>query len=241
VKPFLIPRNWNRYQGVDHGRRNPTAAQWWATDTERNLICYRDYEVAGPTPAEHAREWLQIERKAGEKILSRIADPSMFSKNQSRPGGSWHSVAEEYDENGIDLDVGDNALQASMDRCGMLLWADPQHAFPEWHPRAGQMGSPRAFFLESCERSVEEISSWKFKDFRGAGLGLREEPVDVDDHLCDCFRYVATSFPEASRVAKPKKVFTAADWRIARQKRLLREAIEEAQARNQPRWDEDYI
>jgi len=27
VKSFPIPRAWYRYQGVDHGRRNPTAAQ----------------------------------------------------------------------------------------------------------------------------------------------------------------------------------------------------------------------
>jgi hypothetical protein len=241
VKPFPIPRNWNRYQGVDHGRRNPTAAQWWATDTEGNLICYRDYEVAGPTPAEHAREWLRIEKATGEKIQSRPADPSMFAKNQAGAGGSWHSVAEEYEEAGIDLEPGDNAMQASLDRCGSLLWADPRHAFPEWHPKAGQMGSPRAFFFETCERSIEEVSAWRFKDFRGAGLGLREEPVDVDDHLCDCFRYVATSFPEPSKVIKPKPVLSTDDWRNRRHWRLIRQSIRAAIERQKGYTEEDYV
>ena len=66
----------------------------------------------------------------------------MFAKNQAGVGGSWHSVAEEYDESGIELDPGDNAMQASLDRCGTLLWADPQHPFPAWHPQAGQGGAP---------------------------------------------------------------------------------------------------
>lgn len=241
VKSFPIPRSWNRYQGVDHGRRNPTAAQWWATDTEGNLICYRDYEIAGPTPTEHARAWLQIEAATGERIQSRKADPSMFAKNQAGVGGSWHSVAEEYAENGMDLEPGDNAMQASLDRCGTLLWPDPQHPFPAWHPRTGQPGSPRAFFFETCERSIEEVSAWKFKDFRGEGLGLREEPVDVDDHLCDCFRYVATGFPEASVEVKPKKEPTQADWQIARKKRIGRELRRAAVARDMGYEEEGYV
>ncbi len=241
VKPFPIPHSWYRYQGVDHGRRNPTAAQWWTTDTEGNLICYRDYEVAGPTPTEHARAWIQIESAKGEKIQSRHADPSMFAKNQSGMGGSWHSVAEEYAQQGIDLEPGDNAMQASLDRCGTLLWPDPQHPFPEWHPNAGQMGSPRAFFFETCEQSIEEISSWRFKDFRGEGLGLREEPVDVADHLCDCFRYMATSFPQASRAKKlPKPIPTVAEWRAARMKRLFKEAVRAATTRYEDD-SEDYV
>src|SRR5439155_509628 len=125
-----------------------------------------------------------------------------------------------------------------------LLWADPQHPFPEWHPRAGQMGSPRAFFFETCERSIEEISAWRFKDFRGAGLGLREEPVDVDDHLCDCFRYVATGYPEASRPEKkPKPSPSVEEWRAARVKRLYKEAVRAAMARQREVWDdsEDYV
>ena len=165
----------------------------------------------------------------------------MFAKNQAGVGGSWHSVAEEYSENGIDLETGDNAMQASLDRCGTLLWADPQHPFPAWHPKAGQTGSPSAFFFETCERSIEEVSAWRFKDFRGGGLGLREEPVDVDDHLCDCFRYVATSFPQASRVVKPKPVPSVSEWRIARLKRMYRGAVRAARARYQDDSEEDYV
>jgi hypothetical protein len=103
------------------------------------------------------------------------------------------------------------------------------------------MGSPRAFFFETCERSVEEVSAWRFKDFRGQGLGLREEPVDVDDHLCDCFRYVATCYPEASPVPKKlKPPPTVAEWRAARVKRLYREAVRRAQSRYQDD-SEDYV
>ncbi len=95
-------------------------------------------------------------------------------------------------------------------------------------------------FFDTCERTIEEISAWKFKDFRGQGMGLREEPVDVDDHLCDCFRYVATAFPEASAREKPKKPPSISDWKIARQKRIGRE-LRRAATAPEENFDEDYL
>ena len=60
----------------------------------------------------------------------------------------------------------------------------------------------------------------------------------MDDHLCDCFRYVATSFPEASVVEKPKKMASITDWKIARQKRIGRQLRRAAMAPEEDFGDE---
>lgn len=233
VKAFKVPETWRRVTGHDHGRRNPTACLWVAVDPDGNLICYRDYERAGPTPAEHCRAILKVERRYGDKIDYRVADPSMFSK--SRPdldaGGKWHSVAEDYESYGITLQPGDNAMEATLTRVSTLLWEDPDHKYPYWHPQAGKYGSPHLFFFDLCERTIEEVSSWKFKEYAIASLGLREEPVDHDDHLCDTLRYVATSFPEPTEGEKKVIERTASDLQIIRKKRMgaaLRKAAADA-------------
>lgn len=224
VRPFPIPPEWRRVMSLDHGQRNPTAVQWWAVDTEGNFICYRDYEVAGPTIPEHAAAFSKLERRSGKETIEyRVADPSIFNKTISGRDGKWHSVADEYADLGFHFQPGDNAVAASLARCNVLLWADPAHRFPHWHPKAGQKGSPRAFFFDVCERAAEAISSWKFKDFKGSGLGLREDPVDVDDHHPDAFRYMATSFPEPTIETQVIDEPTAAVVQIAHKKAIGRE------------------
>lgn len=237
VMPFRVPPEWRRVMGMDHGHRNPTAALWVAVDYDGNLIAYREYEVAGPTILEHARQIMIRDRK--ELIEYRVADPSMFNKissgslKKAKATDKWYSPAEEYDEYGLELQRGDNNVQASLDRVGTLLWADPAHQFPDWHPRAGRGGSPRLFIMENCERTIDEVSAWKFKEFKGEGLGLREEPVDFDDHLPDCLRYIALSFPEPSIEAKPFRQASVQEWRIRRQK-IAGTAIRRAAAENDP-------
>jgi phage terminase large subunit len=218
IEPFPVPANWRRVMGLDHGQRNPTAMQWYAVDMDGNLICYRDYEKAGPTIPEHAATIKRLERRAGfvEEVEYRVADPSIFNKNQAS-SGKWHSIAEEYDQCGIVFQPGDNAMMATLGRCNLLLWPDPSHRFPKWHPKAGQLGSPRVFFFTTCGRAVESISSWKWKEHRGVDMGEREEPSGVDDHHADVFRYVATSFPEPTveSLVLPKE-WTPAERQIAR-------------------------
>lgn len=237
IRDFPIPRVWRRVMGMDHGRRNPTAFQWWAVDGDGNLICYREYELAGPTVQQHAAAMLRADR--AEKIEARVADPSIFAKNQSR-ADKWHSIAEEYAMYGVELVPGDNAMDASLERVGTLLWADPMHKFPTWHPDAGKPGSPRMFFFQSCERSIDCVSSWRFKEFRQEDKGLREEPVDVEDHLCDTARYVATYFPEPTVEARPEpKDPTAGEVQVRRLKRIGRAIRARVREESQPD-NEDY-
>src|SRR2546422_460497 len=82
-------------------------------------------------------------------------------------------------------------------------------------PCSGQSGSPRLFFFNTLERTAECCSSWRFPDVRETGvLAPSEKPIERNDHLPDCLRYIATSFPEPSIAEKVRREPTAADWQI---------------------------
>jgi len=194
---------------------------------------------------EHCKRFLRLE-KDDPPLTRRLADPSMFNRTMTDPNSSeWHSVAEEYNACGLELDRADNAMQASLVRIDMLLWPDPDHAYPAWHPRAGRKGSPRLFFFDTCERTIERVSSWKFKEYASDSLGLREEPEEFEDHLPDCLRYVATSFPEVSMPVKPKQIEpTRGEWQRAHLRDLVRHYQRAAAAENQfvgPMKEPDYV
>lgn len=238
IQPFPIPRNWRRLTGHDHGQRNPTACLWSAVDTDGNLIVYRDYQEAGLVPAQHCRNIL-LKDKA-ETIESRVADPSMFNKTIPTPNSDkWHSVAEEYAMWGVELERADNAMEASLARVSTLLWPDPGHPFPAWHPKAGQPGSPRLFFFVTCEGTIEDVSAWRFKEYAVESLGLREEPVDVNDHRPDCLRYICVSLPEPSVGDKVPVVVTPSQHRALRVARLSR--MVRRQAKQQADLEADFI
>jgi hypothetical protein len=243
VRPFPIPKDWRRITGHDHGRRNPTACLWVATDYDGNLVAYREYENSGPTVKEHCMSILGAEARTQDRIERRLADPSMFAKTMTNyatgNGSEWWSVAEEYELCGISLDKGDNALTPSLERVNALLWPDPAHVFPDWHPRRGTTGSPRLFFFDTLERTAACCSAWRFPDVRETGvLAPSEKPIERDDHLPDCLRYIATSFPEPSMAEKPRKEPTIAEWQIARRKQHYRAAV---QAALPPSPKDDYV
>lgn len=238
VLPDLpVPKEWLRYTGHDHGRRNPTACLWVAVDYDGFILVYREYEVSGPTPPEHAAAILAREQRQGDKIAERYADPSMFSKTIPGSAGKWHAVADEYADCGLEMLPGNNAQQPTLDRVGALLWADPQRQFPDWHPRAGQKGSPRLFFAASCRKTIEAVSSWRYKEYRQGDLGLREEPVDFNDHLPDCLRYVCTAFPEAPARPRPKRDLTVGEWQSRRLRDNWRQVAKNA---TEQRREADY-
>ena len=62
-KPFAIPRGWFRFKSADYGFSSNSSVQWWAVDTEGNMICYRSLTVKGHTAEELGYLIREIERE----------------------------------------------------------------------------------------------------------------------------------------------------------------------------------
>ena len=49
-------------------------------------------------------------------------------------------------------------------------------------------GLPRLFIHSSCSNLIDEVNIYRYADVKD-GLVIKEEPINVDNHLVDCLRY----------------------------------------------------
>lgn len=61
--PFPIPAGWFRFKSGDYGFSSNSSIQWWAVDTEGNMVCYRSLTVKGHTAEELGFRIREIERE----------------------------------------------------------------------------------------------------------------------------------------------------------------------------------
>ena len=202
VDPFKIPDSWFRTVTLDHGVNAPTAACWSATDHDGNIVFYRDYQYANPSVEVHAEKLLEL--TADEQIDSWIADPAIWQTKGVKPENMKpYAVADEYQENGIEFAPAHNDLGGGISRTASFLKTDPLRYFPDWHPLAGQQGSPRIFVFKTCKEIKTYVPQWKYKTIKD---GESEQPSNKDKHIPDVFRYTVMSreLPEVQgQRAKP--------------------------------------
>jgi phage terminase large subunit len=185
IKRFEIPREWPRYIVIDFGFTNPCCIQWWAMDPDGRLYRYRELYMTKRTVDEHAAK---VKAISANDPLPRavIADPEDADGRAvfSRVTG-WSTLPAHKDiENGI------QAVKARMRDAGD--------------------GKPRIFFLQDSliERdqdlagrklptcSEEEIESYVWAT---NAAGIKETPVDANNHGQDCLRYLVAHFDLADR------------------------------------------
>jgi PBSX family phage terminase large subunit len=170
-----IPAEWPRFRGIDFGFTNPFVCQWWAQDPDGRLYLYR--ELYGP---------------------SRIVTD--WAREISR-----HSEGERIEWTTADWDAED---RATLESCGISTIPAQKSVKPgieavELRLRKSGDGKPRLFCLRGCtvERdarlidakkpasTVEEIPGYIWAPAL-PNRAPKEEPRKVDDHGCDCLRYV---------------------------------------------------
>lgn len=168
VEPFEIPETWEKGFCLDHGFRNPTAVIWYAIDYDGNLIFYDEYYQTEKPISHHAE---QI--KTG-KLCNGIADPSIFSKTQSK-GLSVYSIADEYREYGVNLSPATKEVEiAAIARVNEFF----------------KSGKVKIFRTLTSLR--HECANWKWKPIKPGNdpKNITEEPEDYANHGADCVKYV---------------------------------------------------
>lgn len=221
VKPFPVPPSWERFECMDHGLSNPAAWYIVTTDYDGNLIVFDGYYAQTPPPKliyDHcqavleAREfwypmWEAPDGKPMRHHPFTIADPSVTTRlgTLSSKQGIPATIATEYQDQSdgkINLHPGNNDRQAGMARLQELLRLDPERAFPDWHERRGQLGSPRLFIFTRCHELVEQMKAAPILDLdsgkRGAGEVVDDTWESAYGHAHAALRYGVMSRPDAS-------------------------------------------
>lgn len=204
VKPFVIPENWTRYAGIDHGYRNPAAWIWGAVDFDGNLWIYREF---------YQKEWLIEEicrgkPKAGDGVLARMQirseghvkqyerlewakiDPSTKAARNERDGlkiSDFDIYLENLPED-FPLGIANNDVTAGIDKVKTYMKVDEK------------IGKPKVFIFESCANLIEELGKYRYPELTVQQQGRKaekENPVKNNDHACDALRYLVMGLPDA--------------------------------------------
>jgi len=160
IEPFEIPQDWLRYRAIDWGFNNPFACLWLARDPDRRWYVYAEFYQARETLAYHAGRIKRISGK--EKYRVTWADHDAQERHEFKTLGIATVPAKK------DVHLGIEAVQAALKVQGD--------------------GKPRLFIFKTCRNTVKEMTGYKWAEGT-EGREARDEPLQVNDHTCDCLRY----------------------------------------------------
>lgn len=189
IQPFRIPDEWTRVIGIDHGYRNPSAWIYGAVDYDGTVYIYDEYYDKEKLIKDICKA--NIAKIGKTKIEQARIDPS----TRARRGTTGLSDLDAYFESlpgGFPLLMANNDKTAGIDRVKTYLKVNPE------------TNKPRVMLFSTCVNLIDEISKYRYAELTPARQGKineKEEPMKVDDHACDAFRYLIMTRPESS----PKK------------------------------------
>lgn len=216
VPAFKIPEHWHRFESMDHGTAAPTAWILYCVDIDGNVVVSDLYYKANTLPDEDAAEVLKRrlqwwERKDDQGYVIRhscYGDPSSIRERlvQRNDFGQPMTLQDLYEKHGVFIQPANNRRRIGYISIAQALKPDPQRRFPLWHPRAGEFGSPRLFFLE--ERTKELVDQLQSAPLAGENDPDCGEAVDAKwerghGHAVASLRYGLTTFQNPSQ--EPEK------------------------------------
>lgn len=160
ISPFPIPPEWPRAFGLDIPYYSGYVGCVWGAydpDTE-TLYIYKEYKAS----ANLIKNYCDAIKRMGRWIPG-VIDPS--AKRKDRDGKELYQC---YTEEGLDLTLANNALEAGLQRVQMLLSVNAIKVF------------------STCTNLLKEYRLYSY-DKKG------EVKRDQDDHLLDALRYLVMS------------------------------------------------
>lgn len=215
IPPFPIPMEWEIIEGIDHGRRNPTAILWAALDNKGNCFIVDEHYEAGQLVAHHARKILE-NRVHYKHPTYTVIDASAAQKDPN----TGRSVIDEYWDHGIPTIPSDRHVPARINRIAEWLMFDPDHP----HPVSGELraeGWPRLYIFRNCQNLIEHVQQYQWKKKPPTQeRDAKEEPLAKDDHDVDALGYILMTRPNPTSYPEKEKAESPADryWRKVRER-----------------------
>lgn len=194
------PKEWPRIMACDVGGSSPWAFIWAAIDPFDNVIAYDEVYMT----------------TTNVEALVELAYPKMFDE-ENKPYTFRAKVidyenkvaAEDLRRRGIHFtNAQKHGKAGSIARFSSYLHPNAKHHFPNYHPRAGQSGSPRWFFTTNCPNNIREIPQQRWKE-DVTNQRLKDElDRTIANHATDCDLYISRELPEPATL-KPAPGFEA--------------------------------
>lgn len=208
----------SRFEACDYGLNGAP----WAlivVDYEGNLVFNDMLYLRDLLPSQIAPLVLQKRKEGWGHGHPAYCDPSVWHRTGTMNKFSRPAVlADEFTDNGVPVIRANNDPKAGLIRLRELLLLDPDHRFPSWHPRAGQIGAPRVFFhSDRCKQLIEELQSAPLQPIDKADGGEKIDPEWESDngHAVAMARYAVMTRPSPSK--EPRKPLADARAEYLRQ------------------------
>ncbi len=188
------PAGWPVYASMDHGLHAPTAWLWHAVGPGGQVLTFAEHYAAEMTADQHALVVLAKELAWKRAVDYRVGDPSIANRQQAL--GVVNSVHLDYLRCGVAIQLGDNNVEAGINRVRRYLMAPPGH-IPRWQ------------CTSDCVNLIREMRHYRWKTYLSPKMRDRankfEVPLKKDDHACDALRYFLMSRPDISELGPQPK------------------------------------
>jgi hypothetical protein len=188
---------WKRFSGFDHGKASATAALVAAIDGDYNIYVLSEYYQPNLSPKEHRPN---LEALEGFLDSMALADPTIFDKTQAQGDGTFKSIAELYEEEGISnlVPAPKTSEIRGMERI-LRHWVNLDRREPTLRivcPRRLRDISAPMYGLrnEGCPNLLWELRRARTEDF--STTKATGKVVDRDNDLRDCLKYLCLALPE---------------------------------------------
>lgn len=194
---FPIPKNWQRYRGVDHGYVDPCTCVWLASDEGGNFYVYNLYYKRKRIIEENVAAIQDI--SGDERYVYTVADPNVNKADS----GTGRKHIDLYREAGLELINAKTSLAAGIARMRELF--EPK--LNRKHPlKRSLKKAPALYVLSHCKELINELLSYHYeKD--DAKRNSNESPVDKDNHAIDALRYIIMHNPQPSEEDVPQTIW----------------------------------
>lgn len=218
IKPFSIPRHWNRFGAYDFGFNHPAAFGWFASDEDGNVFLYRELIQAQLRVDQFA---LKLKAFEDTKALYPIsAGWDCWAKKNVMNDSSPPTVAEEFMSHEIIL------KKAIIDR---VQGASQLRKYLAWQNQAIKTGKPRFFIFDTCPITFDCLTRMQHDPERVEDV-LKVAATDGDpfsgDDPYDMVRYGLMSRPALSDFVEKKAAWGSPE-RAAQDVKEMEEAAQE--------------
>jgi phage terminase large subunit len=177
-EPFEIPDNWERYIAHDPGIHDPAAILLGALNPDNGVLYfYREYYQKDKVLAEIATAFKKMTADIPQGCLHMpLIDPSSDKRSKTTGRTYKQQMQLEY---GIVTKKAINNIEDGIQRAKNLLYAG------------------KIVFFNSLKETLREGCEYRYPTMeeRNKNKNLGEKPLDKDNHLMDCFRYICQELP----------------------------------------------
>ena len=218
IDSFELPEPYELILGLDFGQRNPTCGLMAAWTMDQKLYIIDEYYKPA-LPSQSSKDMFNqfdyllggkenLEGKSiGQKrdiantyLQLRVIDPTTSHKNRSKVQEGEeipYSILEEFYDNGWEFELGNNDVQAGINRVREYFQLDNQKIAHLY------------IFKDKCPHLCTELQTYRYKELtelQEKTHNQSEEPVKKDDHAVDTLRYIVMTRPNAPQKIPREKI-----------------------------------